>query len=302
MSIFADFRESFNKPNNGLMKLIWINVAAYLITLILFISLKFSHLDGVFQIVFEYLGLSPHILQVAFHPWTLLSYAFFHAIQDPFHLLYNMLLLYWFGGIIQEFIGSKRLVSLYVLGAISGALLTVLAFNTIPYYTHQNILGVGASGSVMAVLFAAATLVPDYTFSILFIGPVRIKYIAFFFLILSLAGVIGSNAGGEIVHLGGAFFGYFYIKQLQGGTDLGTPVEAVTDFFTNLFKKRPPKAVMKVVHKQSVTKQFSIGTTATDDNLPDEEEVDAILDKINKSGYESLTKEEKLRLFKASQK
>ena len=106
MSIFADFKESFYKPNNGLMKLIWVNVAAYLITLILFISLKFSHLDGVFQIILEYLGLSPHILKVAFHPWTLLSYAFFHAIQDPFHLLYNMLLLYWFGSIIQEFIGD----------------------------------------------------------------------------------------------------------------------------------------------------------------------------------------------------
>jgi membrane associated rhomboid family serine protease len=119
-----------------------------------------------------------------------------------------------------------------------------LAFNFIPYY-HQNIVStsiIGASGSVMAVVFAAATLAPDYSFFLFLIGSVRIKYIAFLLLIISLAGSIGANAGGEIVHLGGAIFGYIYIRQLRAGRDFSTPIEAVIEFLKNYSnEKNEPK-------------------------------------------------------------
>jgi Rhomboid family len=212
-----------------------------------------------------------------------------------------MLMLYWYGAIIQEFLGSRRLINIYILGALFGGLLALLAFNLVPFYKpHADVVIIGASGSVMAIMFAAATLVPDYTFFLFLIGPVRIKYIAFFFFLISLAGTIGTNAGGEIVHLGGALLGYLYIKQLQAGRDWGSPIDSTVDFFQNLFK-RTEKPTIKVTHRQKET-AYTNSPASVGGGYPDDDEVDEILDKISRSGYESLTKEEKQKLFKASQK
>jgi hypothetical protein len=143
-------------------------------------------------------------------------------------------------------------------------------------------------------------LVPDYTFFLFLIGPVRIKYIAAFFFLVSLAGTIGTNAGGEIVHLGGALLGYLYVKQLQAGRDWGSPIDSTVDFFQNIFK-RTEKPTIKVTHRQKET-AYSNSPASVGGGYPDDDEVDEILDKISRSGYESLTKEEKQKLFKASQK
>ncbi len=304
--IIDDFKYAFAKRNNGLIQLIWINVIAYVVTLLLFIGLTVSlpkeQSSALFYTILSYVNLSPSLAVVLFRPWTLLSYAFLHDLNPIAHLLPNMLMLYWFGNIIQEFLGSKRLVSLYILGAIFGGLLAIALFNLIPFYQAAlpSTTIIGASGSILAVVFAAATLVPDYSFFLFLIGPVRIKYIAFFLLLMSLASSIGSNAGGSIVHLGGALLGFVYIKQLQAGRDLGLPIEIVMNFFQNLFKPSK-KPSIKVAYRP---KETSYSSTAGNSQagFPDEDEVDEILDKISRSGYESLTKEEKQKLFKASQK
>ncbi|MFY7890244.1 MAG: rhomboid family intramembrane serine protease [Spirosomataceae bacterium] len=298
--ILEDFKDAFAKRNNGLVQLIWLNIAVYVLMLMCLIIFRMSDQELLFDKALRYVSLTPELPIFIYRPWTILTYSFVHAVNPIAHLLPNMLMLYWFGTIIQEFIGSRRLINLYLLGAFSGGLLAILIYNFVPYFSTnvQNVTIIGASGSVMAIVFAAATLVPDYTFFLFLLGPVRIKYIAFFFFLISLAGVTGLNAGGGIVHLGGALLGFLYIKQLQAGRDLGTPIDQTIDFINGLFRKKE-KPQIKVVYRQ---KESSYSGNSSTNSYPDEDEVDEILDKISKSGYESLTKEEKQKLFKASQK
>ena len=165
--ILDDFKDAFSKRNNGLIQLIWLNVAIYIFTLLLFVTFTLFFKGGnLYYTLLSYVSLSPEPTTLLFRPWTFLTYSFLHHINPIVHIFPNMLMLYWFGSILQEYIGSRRLVGLYIVGAIFGAVLAVLAFNFIPYY-HQNIAStsiIGASGSVMAVVFAAATLAPDYSF------------------------------------------------------------------------------------------------------------------------------------------
>jgi membrane associated rhomboid family serine protease len=312
--ILDDFKDAFAKRNNGLVQLIWLNVAVYVVMLsFLIVSSVFFKRPDIFNNVLSYFSLTPSMGTFLFRPWTILSYSFIHTVNPIIHLFPNMLMLYLFGAIIQEFLGSTRLINLYILGAFFGGVIALIAINFLSYYQGAiNVPIIGASGSVIAIMFAASTLMPDYTFFVFLIGPVRIKYIALFFFLISLAGTVQinsavnisavqMNAGGVIVHLGGALLGYLYIKQLQAGRDWGTPIDVTIEFFQNLFK-RTEKPSIKVVHRQKETAFGSSTTSNVGNAYPDDDEVDEILDKISRSGYESLTKEEKQKLFKASQK
>ena len=161
---------------------------------------------------------------------------------------------------------------------------------------------VGASAAVYAITVAAATLVPNYTFFLLFFGPVKIKYIAGFYIVISFLGSVGGNAGGNIAHLGGALMGYVYIKQLQSGTDWGAWVGGVMRFFKSFFVKQPKMKVSQKRTKTYSTANSSKSSSSTASNIADQAEIDKILDKISQSGYESLSKEEKQKLFNASKK
>jgi len=203
------------------------------------------------------------------------------------HILWNMLFLYWFGKIIQDNIGNNALISLYILGGIIGGLLFMAIYNIIPYYSERvsESLMLGASAGVFSVVVGSATLLPNYSFYLLIIGPIRIKYIALFYVLLSFFDVAGSNAGGEIAHMGGAIIGYIYIKKLQNGIDIGQGVISFINFFNN-------RTISEVREKKDIN--------IFEENSQDE--IDKILDKISKSGYSSLTKEEKERLFDSSKK
>lgn len=202
----------------------------------------------------------------------------------------------------MDFLGNDRLISLYVIGGIIGGLFYMLIYNIIPFYADRvdGSLMLGASAGVFAVVVGAATFMPNHTFFLLFLGPVRIKYIAFFYVLLSLSRTIGSNAGGELAHIGGAVVGFFFIKQLQQGNDLGTSVIQVIDWFKNLFKPSPK---IKVTHRGNAkTKASSKKSSTAKASKTEQEEIDAILDKISEKGYDSLTKDEKQKLFNASKK
>jgi len=231
----------------------------------------------------DYLSLPAYLPKLLSRFWTPVTYMFMHA--GWMHILFNMLWLYWFGQIFEEYVGKKRTLGLYIMGGLAGALLFVLAFNTIPAFTHANAaylsVMVGASASVMAIIVATATLLPDYTISLIFIGPVRLKWLALFFVIMDFLGITGLNAGGEMSHLGGALLGYVYIRQLQNGNDWIGNID-------KLFRGRPK---LKIVAKN---------TSKNPSALPRQEDVDVILDKISKSGYDSLSKQEKEILFRAS--
>lgn len=289
-SLIEELKYNFQRKDNGLVKIILVNVIIFIVISIILVVSKLSKNLVLFNFISENIYLPASFNAFLTKPWTLVSYFFSHA--DIFHILFNMLGLYWFGNLIVEYLGNRRLVSLYLLGGLSGGLFFLLLFNLVPFFKETNTYGlIGASGAVYAVVVGAATLLPDYSFFMIFFGPVRIKYIALVFVFISFIGSVQENAGGNVAHLGGALLGFIFIKQLKRGTDIGKPISKAGDLINNLFKK---KTEMKVSYKGKVPH--------TKYETPDQKEIDTILDKINRSGYESLSKEEKQKLFKASQK
>ena len=200
--IIEDFKNSWNKKDNGLVKIILINVIFFVSMSILQVVFTLSGLTSLFVILLNKLMLPAELKTFIFQPWSLISYFFLH--MNFMHILWNMLFLYWFGKIIHDNIGNNAIISLYVLGGIIGGLFYMALYNIIPYYSEMvsESLMLGASAGVFSVVVGSATLLPNYTFYILFLGPVRIKYIVFFYVLLSFLDVTGNNAGGEIAHLG----------------------------------------------------------------------------------------------------
>lgn len=289
------------RNGNVIMQIIALNVAVFVLVVLtgLFIKL-FLGQEVMAQKMEQILGwlMVPSNLRVLmWRPWTLVTHMFLH--YEIFHILFNMLVFFWFGKIIQEFIGNKKLFPLYIYGGLSGALFFILSYNIFPglYAEASTATALGASAAVMAVVVAAATLVPDYTIFLLFLGAVRIKYVALFMVISDLAmATLIPNTGGHIAHLGGALFGYIFIKQLQAGYDWSKPFnnffESIGRFFSS---RKQPRVVYKTTAQQAKKKPRT--AEFTDEQ---QQRVDEILDKIKRSGYDSLSKEEKEFLFRVS--
>lgn len=284
--IIEDIKNAWNKKDNGLIKIILINVIVFVGASILQVFLTVSGLSSIFNVVLNKLMLPASFSTFILQPWSIITYFFLH--MNFMHILWNMLFLYWFGKIIYDNIGNNALISLYILGGIIGGLLYMATYNIVPYYADRvsESLMLGASAGVFSVVVGSATLMPNYSFYLLLIGPVRIKYIAVFYVLLSFFDVAGSNAGGEIAHLGGAFIGYVFIKQLQNGVNIGDGIIKILNFFGEIKKKEKKK--------ENISQSEFKDTT--------QDEVDKILDKISESGYSSLSKKEKEKLFNASKK
>lgn len=301
--IFNEFKNAFQKTNHAHVQLIIINVAVFLVLGALFVFSKIFGADAIFTVLHDQFTIPPQLTEFFTRPWTLFTYSFAHSLTDIFHILFNMLALYWFGKLFIEYLGSDKLVALYVLGGIAGGVLYLTMFNTIPYFIEAaNFNGmVGASAAVYAIMVATAVLLPDYTFFLLFLGPVKIKYIVFFYIVVSFIGAVGPNAGGNIAHLGGAMMGFLYMKQLQAGVNWGSWITATIDWVNSLFSARPK---VKVSYRKQEANGRKKSTTVPSANFNkiSQDEIDAILDKISDGGYESLSKEEKEKLFNASKK
>lgn len=295
--ILDDFKNAFNRPQNALMRIILINLIVFLVLLFLEVILTITGAEQIYAMIVNQLTLASSLGVFILQPWTLITYFFTHT--GFFHVLFNLLWLYWFGKIIMEFLGSNRLLSLYVLGGIAGGLFYMLIYNILPFFASQVDYAkmLGASAGVFAVVVAAATLYPNYTFFLFLIGPVKIKYIALFYVIVSFAETTGSNAGGNLAHLGGALLGFLFIRQLQKGTDLGKPVIHTLDYIQSFFVSKPK---IKVTYSRKPSAKAAPKTAHKPNS--NQEEIDLILDKISESGYESLSKEEKQKLFNASKK
>jgi len=296
--MFEEFKSAFHKYNNAPAQLIIINVVLFVVLALLDVIASYSPFEEQFFILHQQFSLPPEFFEFITRPWTIITYMFTHDLRGILHILFNMLVLYWFGRLFTEYLGSDKLIALYVLGGLAGGAAYLLAYNTIDVLIARQPLGlVGASASINAIVMATAVLLPNYTFFLLFFGPVRIKYIAGVTVLLSLIGAnaAGGNVGGNIAHLGGALIGFVYMKQLQAGANWGMWVTATLDWIKNLFKEKPRVKVSYRNDKSSV-KQPGEKPSYT------QEEIDAILDKISAGGYESLTKEEKEKLFNASKK
>jgi membrane associated rhomboid family serine protease len=235
---------------------------------------------------------------LATRPWTLFTYMFLH--KEFFHVLFNMLWLYWFGKIFLMYIDQKKLLGVYLLGGLSGAALYMMAYNFFPafaQYVPYSIM-LGASASVMAVVFAISFYVPDYSINLLFVGPVKLKYIAVFTIVLDFLMIASSNAGGHISHLGGALFGYIFMMQYKKQKD-------ITKWAWGLFypdKSSGGKKQYKNPHMHVSYKKPKTDMEYNKQKADERELLDGILDKIAKSGYESLSAKEKEILFKMSSK
>mgnify|MGYP000963347994 FL=1 len=301
MNIWQDIKWQY-RYGSDLIKLILINCAIFIIVNLISLPFLLMAKNTPFDIA-NFLSLYASPKNLLYHPWGIFTYMFLH--EGFLHILFNMLGLYWFGQIVQDMIGKPKILPIYIFGGIFGGLLYVLAYNVFPLFSNElaGSSALGASASVMAMVLAAATIAPNYEIGLILIGPVKIKWIALVYVVLDLINIQNGNAGGHIAHLGGALFGFIYIKLLQNGTDLGRPFYGVTDFFTNLFKK---KSKLKVEYKKeyaytSANKQAKTNTTQQSETISKQEKLDAILDKINRSSYDSLSKEEKDFLFKISQ-
>lgn len=287
----------FYREGNTLIRLIYINVAVFIGLNLLKLFFFLFQMEGVPLI--QWLAASSDLKTLITRPWTIVTYMFLH--ENFFHLLFNMIVLFFGGYIFMEFLGERRLLSTYVLGGLAGLGLYVLSYNIFPVF--QGSIGVpilGASAAIMAVLIAAATYRPDHGVYLFIFGPVKLKWIAIFYILLDLISIRSGNPGGHISHLGGAALGYFSIVRMRNGKDLVMPffrfMSSIPEVFSGSDKSRKK---MKVEYtRQNARKMTDEEYHAA--RAKEEEEIDAILDKISKSGYESLTKKEKEKLFRAS--
>jgi membrane associated rhomboid family serine protease len=246
-------------------------------------------LDSALQLI----GVPASIPNLLMKPWTIITYMFVH--EGFWHLFFNMLWLYWFGKIFMEFMPGRRIYTIYFIGGISGALTFILAYNIFPVFheTIQLSTTIGASASVLAITIATAVLVPDYTVNLLFIGPVKIKYIAIISIILDVLMIRSGNAGGHFAHIGGAISGALYVLFIRKDIARRLGLLRLVSFFGNPFSRKPLRTIHskgrplsdEEYNKQKVLKQ---------------EKIDRILDKISRSGYTSLSAEEKEILFNSS--
>lgn len=309
-NFWDNLRNAFKHSDNSLYKLIAINILVFFVVLVFRVFMTIGGLGNVYSTVLSYLMMPASLPRLATQPWSIFTYMFLH--EGIFHILFNMLFLFWFGQLIHQFLGSRKLANLYILGGLAGAVFYVLIYNLAPYFSQSvgSSLMLGASAGVFAIVVGAATLSPNTTFFLLLLGPVKIKYIAIFYVIISFANSAGANAGGELAHLGGALLGYLYIVQLRRGNDWGLPVQKVGIFFEDLFSRR--KSNVKVSYRKAKTtsgggfSSFKKSSKSTpfpaNSGEATQEEIDKILDKIADRGYEALNKEEKRKLFEFSKK
>lgn len=293
-NILDNIKRTFNK-GDVLMKFIFINIAVFLAI----------HAVGVVATLFRLESLNPlpflavpsQLSELLIRFWTLFTYMFVHV--GFMHILFNMLWLYWFGKIFLTYFNERTLGSLYVIGGLAGAILYVLAFNSIPYYLDLgHSVMIGASASVMAIVMAAAFYRPDVTLSLFLFGRVKIIYIAIAVFVIDFFSLSnGNNPGGHVAHIGGAIAGYLFANQYRKGKDFTLPISRLLDRVANLFKKRKYKGAHKVVYKKPETDyDYNYRKAKESKNI------DAILDKLKQSGYGSLSSEEKRQLFDASKK
>lgn len=293
MGIWDEIKNGFRK-GSYLTRLIYINIAVFLLVAVVsIISVLMKNPEIEIRSI-GFLAVPASLKVLLSRPWTIFTYMFTH--QEIWHILFNMLWLYWFGRIFLEYLDQKKLVAVYLLGGICGALVYVLSFNIFPAFTEQvqTSVALGASASVMAVVMAIAAYVPNYTVNLFMLGRIRIIYVALTIFVLTSVMDFSVNSGGKLAHIGGAIFGYIYILRMKKGRDTGKVINKLLDSITTIFR---PRKKMKVTYKKPAT-DYEYNKARAEHQA----KINIILDKISKGGYDSLTREEKETLFRESQK
>ena len=309
--IIDDVRRFFRK-GGVVTRLIGINVVLFLLFAIAKVILLLFKVDDAGWL--DFLSLPASLSLLAQRPWTLFTYMFMHG--GVWHLVFNMLWLYWFGQIALYFFSARHIRGLYVIGGIVGGILYIIAYNVFPLFASQvpHALLVGASASILAIVVATAIKEPNYRLRLLFIGNISMKWLAVITVLIDTLLIASNNAGGHIAHLGGALAGWGFVAGLNKGLDITEWINKVIDFIGGLFH---PASYRTRIRPRKQKKAFSSGKkrkkpsqSSTNDHTADytynqtkkqqSDEIDRILEKIKKSGYGGLTAEEKKKLFEAS--
>ncbi len=309
-SIWEDVKREFSY-GNMVTRIIIINIAVFVLLNLTWVILRIAHgwdTPPIYTSIQRFFMMSSDWWHNLTHPWVIITHMFLH--KGFWHILWNMLFMYWFGRIVGDFIGNQRILPIYLLGGLVGAVFFFASANLLPIYGNGTSYALGASAAVMAIVAAAGAIAPDYIIRLLFLGDIKLKYIVGALILLDLIGFAGDiNTGGHIAHLGGALFGFLFVRQLREGKDWSQPVNDLIDrirqFFNSLHSPTPAaRKGPRVVYRNTSKKPRSRKGNAVSDNedLSHQEKLDAILDKIKRSGYDSLSEAEKEFLFNASKK
>lgn len=292
MNIYEEIKNSF-KSGNYLTRLIYINVSVFLLlhlVIIFLFLLNKADLSADFLKLFAVPAKGKILLS---RPWTLITYMFLH--KDFFHLLFNILWLFWFGKIFLQYIDNKSFLAIYLLGGFAGAIFFIVSYNIIPVLNEDldGAIAIGASAAVMAIVMAIAFYAPEHSLYLLFLGPVKIIWIALAGFILSSVIDFSVNTGGKIAHIGGALTGYYFAVNYKKGKNISIGFQKILDKLFVLFRRKP-KQRMKVSYKKT-----SSDIEYNTQKVEKQKEIDRILDKISSKGYDSLSSDEKKTLFKS---
>lgn len=301
-----DEAKDFFRRKSVLGRLIIINVAIFLlvniVNLFLWLFQVQNNPAGIpgISIPTYYFSVPANLESLLYRPWTIFTYMFLH--ENLFHIFFNMFVLYFGGRIFMEYLDDNKLLSTYIFGGLTGAAFYIAAFNIFPVFSESVMYSValGASASVLAVLIAISTYVPEYSVVLFLFGRVKLKYLALILIAIDLLSINRGNAGGHIAHLGGAFWGFIYIRMMKQGTDFTLNLRSMNfKRFLRFFTKPKKDNLGREVDKN--------GRPLTDEEYNArrnqyQDRIDKILEKISKSGYNSLTREEKELLFRSSNK
>lgn len=287
-----EIKDSF-KFGSSLTRLLLINVAVFVFFRIIYVILALSGRPDLFQVV-HWLSVPAYLPSLMVKPWTIITYMFYH--EDPIHIAFNLAALFWFGKIFLIYFDNKKFTSVYLLGGISGALLYILFYNI--FHVFEVVLPVsvalGASASIMALIVAVSFYAPNFKVYLLFLGEVKLLYLGVGYIVLDVIMLYSSNSGGHIAHLGGALFGYIWVKNLQKGKDFTIGFSNITDKIASLFRRRK----LKVTYSKPPSNEYDYNKM----KVVNQKEIDRILDKISKGGYDKLSKDEKDTLFRLGNK
>ena len=282
---FIDEIKNRYKSGNIVEKLIYVNIAVFVFTLL--VSVFQDLYKGEVNWVVEWFSLDDNLSSILTKPWTIITYGFLHA--DFLHILLNLITLFFVGNLFMEYFTQKQLLTFYLLGTLFGGILFILSQNYFPLFQGQSSMLVGASEGISAIFIGITTYMPNYQLKIRFIGFVKLWHLAAIWVGLDILALSGGNAGGHFAHLGGALFGFFYVNKAANKEI------KIWEYFSSFFssKKKPLKTVYKAPKKTA---------NSSNNNNLNQQQIDSILDKISKSGYDTLTKAEKEFLFKQGRK
>jgi len=298
MSFIDEIKSSF-KVRNNFNILIYINLVVFLL---IQLSGAVLYISGNEKYEFiKWLAVPADTQSLLHRPWTVITYMFTH--ENFLHILLNLLAFFWFGRLFLQFLSQRQLLGVYLLGGVSGALFYILAFNFIPAFDSVLPLSIamGASASVMAVVFAVASLVPNQEVYMMFFGKVKLKYLAAIIVIIDLISVPLGNAGGHIAHMGGAFLGFVFVILYRKDIDITVWISRFLYGIKGIFiLDRDLKVSYRNKNKKASRPESDMQYNAR--KKAEQDEMDKILDKIAQSGYSSLSSAEKEKLFKVSNK